>query len=279
MKDNAEIKNIAAEENVLYSLWLTGLGSSNAATGIDAIRKITGVTYSPANDLYMSKLPECVKTQMSKDDAEKALKILQTTGAKAEIKIAGENDDKKMAALIAKYTKPNCQSSKSNFKETFVAFLVAFAVVLLFFFGCDQQKIDSIDLDYTVKAMIEEQFIKGAEVSECKLKKLPDNRFEGTVVIKRDGMSTQTVKVSGYLDDKNQVFVQIDDLNLLVCNHVLNVANENNISCQITDCILNEKPDKTFTGTVTVRLSDGTFEIVKVKGNCNNNEVYVEIVQ
>ena len=134
MKDNAEIKNIAAEENVLYSLWQTGLGSSNAATGIDAIRKITGVTYSPANDLYMSKLPECVKTQMSKDDAEKALKILQETGAKAEIKIAGENDDKKMATLIAKYAKPNCQSSKSNFKETFVAFLVAFAVVLLFFF-------------------------------------------------------------------------------------------------------------------------------------------------
>ena len=56
MKDNTEIKNIAAEENVLYSLWLTGLGSSNAATGIDAIREITGVTYSPANDLYMSKL-------------------------------------------------------------------------------------------------------------------------------------------------------------------------------------------------------------------------------
>ena len=348
MKDNTEIKNIAAEENVLYSLWLTGLGSSNAATGIDAIRKITGVTYSPANDLYMSKLPECVKTQMSKADAEKALKILQDTGAKVEIKIACENDDKKMAALIAKYTKPNCQSLKSNFKETFVAFLVAFSVVLLFFFGCDQQKIDSIDLDYTVKVMIEEQ-VKGAKVSECKLKKLPDNRFEGTVVIKQDGMSAETVnisgylddtrqlivqiddlkylvcnnvkaiiedqliknstvsdikleklpnnrfagtvvfkrdglslqkvKVSGYLDDTRQLIVQIDDLNLLVCNHVLDVANENNISCQITDCILNEKPDKTFTGTVTVRLSDGTFEIVKVKGNCNNNEVYVEIVQ
>ena len=279
MKDNTEIKNIAAEENVLYSLWLTGLGSSNAATGVDAIRKITGVTYSPANDLYMSKLPECVKTQMSKDDAEKALKILQTTGAKAEIKIAGENDDKKIAALIAKYTKPNCQSLKSNFKETFVAFLVAFSVVLLFFFGCDQQKIDSIDLDYTVKAMIEEQLLKGVKVSECKLKKLPKDRFEGTVVIKRDGLSLQKVKVSGYLDDTRQLIVQIDDLNLLVCNHVLDVAKESNISCQITDCILNENPDKTFTGTVTVRLSDGTFEIVKVKGNCNNNEVYVEIVQ
>ena len=279
MKDNTEIKNIAAEENVLYSLWLTGLGSSNAATGVDAIRKITGVTYSPANDLYMSKLPECVKTQMSKDDAEKALKILQTTGAKAEIKIAGENDDKKIAALITKYTKPNCQSLKSNFKETFVAFLVAFAVVLLFFFGCDQQKIDSIDLDYTVKAMIEEQFIKGAEVSECKLKKLPKDRFEGTVVIKRDGMSTQTVKVSGVLDDKNQVFVQIDDLKFLVCNHVLDVAKENNISCQITNCILNENPDKTFTGTVTARFTDGTFEYVKIKGNCNNNGVHVEVVQ
>ena len=278
MKDNTEIKNIAAEENVLYSLWLTGLGSSNDATGIDAIRKITGVTYSPANDLYMSKLPECVKTQMSKADAEKALKILQETGAKAEIKIAGENDDKKMAALIAKYTKPNCQSSKSNFKETFVAFLVAFAVVLLFFFGCDQQKIDSIDLDYTVKAMIEEQ-VKGAKVSECKLKKLPKDRFEGTVVIKRDGLSLQKVKVSGYLDDTRQLIVQIDDLNFLVCNHVLDVANENNISCQITDCILNENPDKTFTGTVTARFTDGTFEYVKVKGNCNNNGVYVDIVQ
>ena len=278
MKDNTEIKNTAVEENVLYSLWLIGRGTSNSATAIDAIRKISRVTYSPANDLYMSKLPECVKTQMSKADAEKALKILQETGAKAEIKIAGENDDKKMAALIAKYTKPNCQSSKSNFKETFVAFLVAFAVVLLFFFGCDQQKIDSIDLDYTVKAMIEEQ-VKGAKVSECKLKKLPKDRFEGTVVIKRDGLSLQKVKVSGYLDDTRQLIVQIDDLNFLVCNHVLDVANENNISCQITDCILNENPDKTFTGTVTVRLSDGTFEIVKVKGNCNNNEVYVEIVQ
>lgn len=343
MKDNAEIKNIAAEENVLYSLWLTGLGSSNAATGIDAIRKITGVTYSPANDLYMSKLPECVKTQMSKDDAEKALKILQETGAKAEIKIVGENDDKKMATLIAKYAKPNCQSSKSNFKETFLAFLVAFAVVLLFFFGCDQQKIDSIDLDYTVKAMIEEQ-VKGAKVSECKLKKLPkdrfegtvvikrdgmpaetvnisgylddtrqlivqiddlkylvyndvkaiieeqliknstvsdikleklpNNRFAGTVVIKRDGMSPQTVKVSGYLDDKNQVFVQIDDLKFLVCNYVMGI-----VSIKITNCILNENPDKTFTGTVTLRLSDGTFEYVKVKGNCNNNDVHVEVVQ
>ena len=349
MKDNTEIKNIVTEENVLYSLWLTGLGSSNAATGIDAIREITGVTYSPANDLYMSKLPECVKTQMSKDDAEKALKILQATGAKAEIRIAGENDDKKMAALIAKYAKPNCQSLKSNFKETFVAFLVAFAVVLLFFFGCDQQKIDSIDLDYSVKMIIEEQFIKGAEVSECKLKKLPKDRFEGTVVIKRDGtpaekvnisgylddtrqlivqiddlkylvyndvkaiieeqliknstvsdikleklpnnrfagtvvikrggMSSQTVKVSGFLDDKNQVFVQIDDLKFLVCNHVLDVAKENNISCQITNCILNENPDKTFTGTVTARFTDGTFEYVKVKGNCNNNGVYVEVVQ
>ena len=131
MQGNAEIKNIAAEENVLYSLWLTELGSSNAATGINAIRKISGVTYSPASDLYMS-IPECVKTQMSKDDAEKALKILQETGAKAEIKIAGENDDKKIAALITKYTKPNCQSLKSNFKETFVAFLVAFAVVYCF---------------------------------------------------------------------------------------------------------------------------------------------------
>ena len=80
-----------------------------------------------------------------------------------------------MAALIAKYTKPNCQSLKSNFKETFVAFLVAFAVVLLFFFGCNQQKIDSVDLDYTVKAMIEEQ-VKGAKVSDCKLKKLPNNK-------------------------------------------------------------------------------------------------------
>ena len=278
MKDNAEIKNIVAEENVLYSLWLTGLGSSNVATGVDAIRKITGVTYSPANDLYMSKLPECVKTQMSKDDAEKALKILQETGAKAEIKIAGENDDKKMAALIAKYTKPNCQSLKSNFKETFVAFLVAFAVVLLFFFGCDQQKIDSIDLDYTVKAMIEEQ-VKGAKVSECKLKKLPKDRFEGTVVIKRDGMPTEKVNISGYLDDTRQLIVQIDDLNFLVCNHILDVAKESNISCQITDCILNENPDKTFTGTVTARFTDGTFEYVKVKGNCNNNGVYVEVVQ
>ena len=348
MKDNTEIKNIAAEENVLYSLWLTGLGSSNAATGIDAIREITGVTYSPANDLYMSKLPECVKTQMSKDDAEKALKILQATGAKAEIRIAGENDDKKMAALIAKYAKPNCQSLKSNFKETFVAFLVAFAVVLLFFFGCNQQKIDSVDLDYTVKAMIEEQ-VKGAKVSDCKLKKLsnnrfegtvvikrdempaetvkisgylddtrqlivqiddlkylvyndvkaiieeqlikksavsdiklnklPNNRFEGTVVIKLDGMSTKNVKVSGYLDNKNQVFVQIDDLKFLVCNHVWNIAKENNISCQIINCILNENQDKTFTGTVTVKFTDGTFEYVKVKGNCNNNGVYVEIVQ
>ena len=279
MKDNAEIKNIVAEENVLYSLWLTGLGSSNVATGVDAIRKITGVTYSPANDLYMSKLPECVKTQMSKDDAEKALKILQETGAKAEIKIAGENDDKKIAALITKYTKPNCQSSKSNFKETFVAFLVAFAVVLLFFFGCDQQKIDSIDLDYTVKAMIEEQLIQGAKVSDCKLKKLPHNRFEGTVVISRNGVPAETVKVSGYLDNKNQVFVQIDDLKFLVCNHVLDVAKENNISCQIINCILNENQDKTFTGTVTVKFTDGTFEYVKVKGNCNNNGVYVEIVQ
>ena len=215
---------------------------------------------------------------MSKDDAEKALKILQATGAKAEIRIAGESDDKKMATLIAKYTNPNCQSSKSNFKETFVAFLVAFAVVLLFFFGCDQQKIDSVDLDYTVKAMIEEQ-VKGAKVSDCKLKKLPKDRFEGTVVIKRGGMSPQTVKVSGYLDNKNQVFVQIDDLKFLVCNHVWNIAKENNISCQIINCILNENPDKTFTGTVTLRLSDGTFEYVKVKGNCNNNGVYVEIMQ
>ena len=188
MKDNAEIKNIAEEKNVLYSLWLTGRGTSNAAIAIDAIRKITGVTHSPAKDLYASKLPGCVKTQMSKEDAEKALKILQDTGAKVEIKIACENDDKKMAALIAKYTKPNCQSGKSNFKETFVAFLVALAVVLLFFFGCDQQKIDSIDLNYTVKTIIEEQLIQGAKVSDCKLKKLPNNRFEGTVVISRNGV-------------------------------------------------------------------------------------------
>ena len=129
-----------------------------------------------------------------------------------------------------------------------------------------------------VKAMIEEQ-VKGAKVSECKLKKLPKDRFEGTVVIKRDGMPAEKVNISGYLDDKNQVFVQIDDLKFLVCNHVLDVAKENNISCQITNCILNENPDKTFTGTVTARFTDGTFEYVKVKGNCNNNGVYVEIVQ
>ena len=85
MKDNTEIKNTAVEENVLYSLWLIGLGSSNAATGINAIRKISGVTYSPANDLYISKLPECVKTQMSKDEAEKALKILKVEFENGEI--------------------------------------------------------------------------------------------------------------------------------------------------------------------------------------------------
>ena len=104
-----------------------------------------------------------------------------------------------------------------------------------------------------------------------------NNRFY--VVIKRDGLSLQEVKVSGYLDDKNQVFVQIDDLKFLVCNHVLDVAKENNISCQITNCILNESPDKIFTGTVTARFTDGTFEYVKIKGNCNNNGVYVEVVQ
>ena len=139
------------------------------------------------------------------------------------------------------------------------------------------------DLKYLVyndvKAIIEEQLIKNSTVSDIKLEKLPNNRFVGTVVIKRGGMSPQTVKVSGYLDDKNQVFVQIDDLKFLVCNHVLDVAKENNISCQITNCILNESPDKTFTGTVTARFTDGTFEYVKVKGNCNNNGVYVEIVQ
>jgi hypothetical protein len=134
------------------------------------------------------------------------------------------------------------------------------------------------DLKYLVyndvKAIIEEQLIKNSTVSDIKLEKLPNNRFAGTAVIKRGGMSPQTVKVSGYLDDKNQVFVQIDDLKFWVCNYVMGI-----VSIKITNCILNENPDKTFTGTVTLRLSDGTFEYVKVKGNCNNNDVHVEVVQ
>lgn len=74
----------AAEEKTEFDVVLTNFGGNKIAV-IKEVRGITGLGLKEAKDL-VEGLPNPVKEGVSKDEAEEALKKLESAGAKAELK-------------------------------------------------------------------------------------------------------------------------------------------------------------------------------------------------
>tara|TARA_B100000959_G_scaffold261145_1_gene298390 strand:- start:27 stop:422 length:396 start_codon:yes stop_codon:yes gene_type:complete len=74
----------AAEEKTEFDVVLTDFGGNKIAV-IKEVRGITGLGLKEAKDL-VEGLPNPVKEGVSKDEAEEALKKLESAGAKAELK-------------------------------------------------------------------------------------------------------------------------------------------------------------------------------------------------
>jgi large subunit ribosomal protein L7/L12 len=74
----------AAEEKTIFDVILKDAGPNKIQT-IKVVRTLTNLGLKEAKDL-VDKAPQPIKTGVSKEEAQKVIKELETAGAKAEIK-------------------------------------------------------------------------------------------------------------------------------------------------------------------------------------------------
>ena len=75
---------VAAEEQTEFDVILTSFGA-NKVSVIKAVRALTGLGLKEAKDA-VEGVPNTIKEQVSKDDAEAAKKALEEAGATVEVK-------------------------------------------------------------------------------------------------------------------------------------------------------------------------------------------------